>query len=269
MAFVLGIDIGSASSKGVSLGDRGRLGSFICPSGGDFRLTAEKMRDELLSQRGKAAQSIDRTVATGYGSKMVFFADEVKSDILCHAKGVSSLLPSARTVIDVGDLYTKVFRMDHQGNVHNFLLSGKCAGGSGRILQVIAKVLQVKVEEIGELSLTSKKRVDFNTGCAVFAESEAITRISEEVRKEDLLAGLHRALAAQINSLVERMGVEPEVAMVGGGARDIGLVRALQEMRNQELLVPPEPQLTAAFGAALIGMESLKPSDRTSRGNRV
>jgi activator of 2-hydroxyglutaryl-CoA dehydratase len=134
---------------------------------------------------------------------------------------------------------------------------------------VIAKVLQVRVEEIGELSLTSKKRVDFNTGCAVFAESEAITRISDEVRKEDLLAGLHRALAAQINSLVERMGVEPDVAMVGGGARDVGLVRALQELRNQELLVPPEPQLTAAWGAALIAMESLKPSDRTSRGNRA
>ena len=92
-----------------------------------------------------------------------------------------------------------------KGSVHKFLLSGKCAGGSGRILQVIAKVLQVKVEEIGELSLKSKKRVEFNTGCAVFAESEAISRISEEVKKEDLLAGIHRALAAQINSLAERM----------------------------------------------------------------
>ena len=261
MAFVLGIDIGSASSKGVALGNRGRLGSFECPSGGDFRLTAEKMRDQLLSKIGKAAGPVDRTVATGYGSKMVPFADEVRSDILCHARGVSFLLPSARTVIDVGDLYTKVFRTDQEGNVHNFLLSGKCAGGSGRILQVIAKVLQVKVEEIGQLSLTSKKRVDFSTGCAVFAESEAITRISEEVKKEDLLAGLHRALAAQINSLAERMGVEAEVAMVGGGARDVGLVQALQEMRNQELLVPPEPQLTAALGAALMAMEGVKPSD--------
>lgn len=258
MAFVLGIDIGSAASKGVALGNQGRLGSFECPSGGDFRLTAEKMRDKLLSQMGKAVQSVDRTVATGYGAKMVPFADELKSDISCHARGVSSLFPSVRTVIDVGDLYTKIFRMDQQGNVHDFLLSGKCAGGSGRILQVIAKVLQVKVEEIGELSIRSKKRVDFNTGCAVFAESEAITRIAEEVKKEDLLAGLHRALAAQINSLVERMGVEPEVAMVGGGARDIGLVLALQEMRHQEILVPSEPQLTAALGAALIAMEGSK-----------
>jgi hypothetical protein len=102
--------------------------------------------------------------------------------------------------------------------MHNFLLSGKCAGGSGRILQVIAKVLQVKVEEIGELSLKSKKRVEFNTGCAVFAESEAISRLSQEVTKEDLLAGIHRALAAQINSLAERIGVEQDVAMVGGGS---------------------------------------------------
>ena len=196
MVFVLGIDIGSASSKGIALGDhldnRGPLGSFECPSGGDFKLTANKIRKGLLSQAGRSAGDISRTVATGYGSKLVTFANEVRSDIACQAKGISSLLPSARTVIDVGDLYTKVLRIDGQGSVHNFLMSGKCAGGSGRILQVIAKVLQVKVEEIGELSLKSKKRVEFNTGCAVFAESEAISRLSQEVTKEDLLAGIHR-----------------------------------------------------------------------------
>jgi predicted CoA-substrate-specific enzyme activase len=257
MAFVLGIDIGSASSKGICLGDHGLLGSFDCPSGGDFKLTAEKIRGELLSQAKISVDDISRTVATGYGSKLVAFAEEVKSDIACHAKGVSSLLPSVRTVIDVGDLYTKVLRMDGRGNMHNFLMSGKCAGGSGRILQVIAKVLQVEVEEIGELSLKSKKRVEFNTGCAVFAESEAISRISQEVTKEDLLAGIHRALAAQINSLAERIGVEQDVAMVGGGARDVGLVQALKEIRGHDIIVPPKPHMTAALGAALIAMESL------------
>jgi predicted CoA-substrate-specific enzyme activase len=137
-------------------------------------------------------------------------------------------------------------------------MSGKCAGGSGRILQVIAKVLQVKVEEIGELSLKSKKRVEFNTGCAVFAESEAISRLSQEVTKEDLLAGIHRALAAQINSLAERLGVEQEVAMVGGGARDVGLVQAFKEIRGHDILVPPTPHLTAALGAAILAMEALE-----------
>jgi len=258
MAFFLGIDIGSASSKGIVLGDQGPLGSFECLSGGDFKLTAEKIRKELLSQTGISAGDISRTVATGYGSKLVSFADEVKPDIICHAKGVSSLLPTVRTVIDVGDLYTKVLRMDGQGSMHNFLMSGKCAGGSGRILQVIAKVLQMKVEEIGELSLKSKKRVEFNTGCAVFAESEAISRLSQEVRKEDLLAGIHRALAAQINSLAERLGVEQDVAMVGGGARDGGLVHALKEIRGHDILVPQRPHMTAALGAAIIAKEALQ-----------
>jgi predicted CoA-substrate-specific enzyme activase len=257
MIFVLGIDIGSASSKGMILGDQKPIGSFECPSGGDFKLTAERIRKELLSQTERLERDISRAVATGYGSKLVTFANEVKTDILCHAKGVSSLLSSVRTVIDVGDLYTKVIRMDGNGSVHNFLMSGKCAGGSGRILQVIAKVLQVKVEDIGELSLKSKKRVEFNTGCAVFAESEAISRISQEVTKEDLLAGLHRALAAQINSLAERIGVEQDIAMVGGGARDIGLVQALREIRGHDILVPQKPHMTAALGAALIAMESL------------
>ena len=258
MAFVVGIDTGSAQSKGVVFGESGPLVSFECPSGGDFKLTAERIRKELLSQNGISTDDISRVVATGYGSKMVTFADEVKPDIVCHGKGVSSLLPSVRTVIDVGDLYTRVFRMDGQGSVHRFLMSGKCAGGSGRILQVIAKVLQVKVEEIGELSLKSKKRVEFNTGCAVFAESEAISRLSQEVTKEDLLAGIHRALAAQINSLAERLGVEQDVAMVGGGARDVGLVQAFKEIRGHDILVPPNPHMTAALGAALIARESLK-----------
>ena len=259
MVIVLGIDIGSAASKGIVLNDQGPLGSFDCHSGGDFKLTAERIKKELLSRSGISESDLSRTVATGYGSKLVTFADEVKPDIVCHGKGVSSLLPSVRTVIDVGDLYTKVLHIDGNGSMHNFLLSGKCAGGSGRILQVIAKVLRVKVEEIGELSLKSKKRVEFNTGCAVFAESEAISRLSQEVTKEDLLAGLHRALAAQINSLAERIGVEQDVAMVGGGARDDGLVQALKEIRGHDILVPPRPHMTAALGAALIAMESLRP----------
>jgi len=261
MRFVLGIDIGSALSKGIVLGDAGPLGSFDCPSGGDFKRTAARIREELLSQAGISEADISRTIATGYGSNLVVFANEIRLDIVCHARGVSSFSPFVRTVIDVGDLSTKVFRIDGQGGLHNFLLSGKCAGGSGRVLQVIAKVLQVTVEEMGELSLKSEKRVDFNTGCAVFAESEAISRISEGTRREDLVAGIHRALAAQINSLAERVVVEKEMAMVGGGARDVGLVQALKEIRGHDILVPPRPHMTAAMGAALIALENLGHQD--------
>jgi predicted CoA-substrate-specific enzyme activase len=256
MAFVLGIDIGSYFAKGILLDDHKPVASCMNLSGGDYQATAASIRETLLSEAGLSRQDVVYTVATGYGSKQVPFADALKTDIVCIAKGIVSSHPSVRTAIDVGDLYTKVVRTDPKGGVHNFILSGKCAGGSGRILQVIAKVLQVNVEEIGVLSLKTKKKVDFNTGCAVFAESEAISRIAEGTAKEDLLAGLHRALAAQINSLAERLGVEKDVALIGGGARDTGLVQALKEIQGHDIIVPAEPHLTAAMGAAIIAGES-------------
>ena len=125
-------------------------------------------------------------------------------------------------------------------------------------MQVIAKVLQIRLEDIGELSLKSQKRVDFNTGCAVFAETEAVSRVAEGVAKEDLLAGIHRALAAQLHSLAERVGIERDFALVGGGARDIGLVKAVEEITGFDIVVPPEPHLTAALGAAVIAGEKVK-----------
>jgi predicted CoA-substrate-specific enzyme activase len=251
----MGIDIGSSRSKGLILKDGTVVASYECSSGGDFKVIAGNVRDELFVQTGLSSPDIIRTVATGYGSKQVDFASEMKSDLSCHSRGAHHLFSTVRTVIDVGDLYSKVFSIDGRGNLQKFLLSGKCAGGSGRVLQVIAKVLHVKVEEIGELSLRSKHRVDFNTGCVVFAESEAVSRVADGVLKEDLLAGIHRALAAQLNSLGERLGVEEDLALVGGGARDVGLVKALEEMTGLHILVPEEPHMTGALGAALIAEE--------------
>jgi len=255
MTCVMGIDIGSSRSKGLILKDGTVVASYECSSGGDFKVIAGNVRDELFAQAGLSSPDIIRTVATGYGSKQVDFASEMKSDLSCHSRGTHHLFSTVRTVIDVGDLYSKVFSIDGRGNLQKFLLSGKCAGGSGRVLQVIAKVLHVKVEEIGELSLRSKHRVDFNTGCVVFAESEAVSRLADGVLKEDLLAGIHRALAAQLNSLGERLGVEEDLALVGGGARDVGLVKALEEMMGFNILVPEEPHMTGALGAALIAEE--------------
>jgi predicted CoA-substrate-specific enzyme activase len=256
MAYVLGIDLGSASSKGVLMEERKCLASFECPSGGDFKATAERVKQALFKKAGISSEDIAYAVATGYGSKQVVYADETKPEISCHGRGILHLSPSVRTAIDVGDLYSKAFKIDDKGDVLNFVLSGKCAGGSGRILQIIAKVLQVKVEEIGDFSMKAKKRVDFNTGCVVFAESEAISRISEGASKEDLLAGIHRALAAQINSLAERLGVETDLALVGGGAKDLGLIKAMEEISGFPVIVPTEPHMTAALGAAIMAVEA-------------
>ena len=258
MVCVVGIDIGSAYSKGVIMLDDEIGGSYVVPSGGNYELTADKVNKALLSRADQSSKRIVYTIATGYGARSVTFADEVVTDISCHSKGIFYLSPSVRTVVDVGDLFSKAFRIDERGNSLNFLLSGKCAGGSARVLQVIAKVLQIKLEDIGELSLKSQKRVDFNTGCAVFAETEAVSRVAEGVAKEDLLAGIHRALAAQLHSLAERVGIERDFSLVGGGSRDIGLVKAVEEITGFDIVVPPEPHLTAALGAAVIAREKVK-----------
>jgi len=256
MACVLGLDIGSAYSKGLLAGeDLLPLATRLIPSGGSYRSTADLLREELLSAANRSPDEIDFTVATGYGAKSVGFADLVKSDVSCHSRGIHHLFPAVRTAVDVGDLYTKVFRLDERGNVLNFLLSGKCAGGSGRVLQIIARVLQLRLDQIGPLSLQSKHRIDFNTGCVVFAESEAVSRVAAGVSREDLLAGMHRALASQIESLVDRVKLEPELALVGGGARDVGLVQAVRDAMHTGLRVPPEPHFTAALGAVLIAAQ--------------
>jgi len=260
MAYVIGIDVGSAFSKGLLMREEEVMGYLVVPSGGDYRKTADTIRDNLFSMTGIQPGDISYTIATGYGAKNVGFAQEVVTDISCHSKGIFFLSPVVRTAVDVGDLFSKAFRIDGRGNLLNFLLSGKCAGGSARILQIIAKVLQVRIEEIGDLSLRSSKRVDFSTGCAVFSETEAVSRIAEGATKEDLLAGIHRALAAQIHSLGERVGLEREYALVGGGALDKGLIRALEEITGYDVIVPDEPQLTAALGAAILAEEIVKAS---------
>ncbi len=259
MIVTVGIDIGSCFSKGVLLRDFEVAASFECLSAGNYTSCAEKIFSSLLEQTSLSPTRVDRTVATGFGAKQVAFADETKSDIACHTKAVFSHSGAARTIIDIGDLHTKAIRVLDRGLVQNFLLSGNCAGGSGRILQVIAKVLQLKLDDLGPLSMRSSKKIDFNTGCAVFAESEAISRVADGVAKEDLLAGLNRALAAQINSLAERIGVEPKLYLVGGGARNPGLVEAFKELRDETVSVLPQPQMSAALGAAMIATESMRP----------
>ena len=258
MRSVIGIDMGSAYSEGIIMAGDEVLGAYECPSGGDYQGTAEKIEEELIAQAGVHPDQIAYTIATGYGSKRVRFADEQVTDVSCHARGLFSIHPTVRTAVDIGDLHSKAFHIDERGNMTSFLPSGKCAGGSGRILKIIAKVLQLKVEEIGKISLPSKTPVEFNTGCAVFAESEAISRISEGVSKEDLLAGIYRALAAQVHSLAERLGIESDYAVTGGGARNVGLIEAMKEVSGFDLVVPKDPHMTAALGAAVFAGERLE-----------
>lgn len=158
-------------------------------------------------------------------------------------------------VINIGAQSSEVIRLDENGRVVDFAVSEKCAAGSAWFLQVMANVLRIELKDIGPLSLKSKNPIIFGTGCAVFGETEAITRVSEGFSKEDILAGVHKSLANKVSSLVTKVGLQEQCAMSGGGGLDIGLIKSLEENLRIQLLVPPHPQIVTALGAAIIAKE--------------
>jgi len=255
MAYFLGIDVGSGYSKAVVCEGKVLKSYSLIPSGGDYRKAAGKIAEAVLQKINLTLADIACTVAAGYGATMVDFADHTSTDISCHAAGIHHLFPSVRTVIDIGAQYSRVIRLDNAGRIANFIMNEKCAGGSGKFLQIIARILRMDVEGIGDLSLTATKPVEFTTACAVFAESEAVSRISEGALPADILAGLHKAMASKIITLVTRVGLTPDLAVTGGGAKDIGLVKAIESELATSVLVPDEPRITAALGAALLASE--------------
>jgi predicted CoA-substrate-specific enzyme activase len=258
MRYFVGIDVGSVTTKAVLLVDNTILSSHLIPSGGSYREAAKKVVEEILAKRGLSLKDITSIVATGYGAANVPFSNRKSSEISCQGKGVNYLFPKVRTVIDIGGQASRVIKVDEQGGVRNFMVNEKCAAGSGEFLQVIARVLGIELDDIGPLSLKAKNSVTFTTGCAVFAESETISRITEGALKEDILAGIHAAMASKIQSLLERVKLEHDCALTGGGAKDIGLIKSVEQKIGISLLIPPEPQLTAALGAALLARQNWK-----------
>jgi len=250
--YYAGVDIGSASIKAVLINAQRIVASAINASGGSYRDTAQSVLDTVLAHANMKAKELSGIVVTGLGAENAPFAARQVSDISCQAMGCHYLFPAARTIIDIGGQFTKVARISPTGTVSDFLMSEKCATGSGRFLQVIARILHIKLEEIGPLSLQSRTPVEFSTNCAVFAESETVSRIAEGARPADILAGVHRAMAAKVAMLVKRIKMEPDVILTGGGGEDAGLVLSISEALGIRVLVPEQPRLSAAFGAACL-----------------
>ena len=271
MAWFLGIDIGSSTSKGVIARDSSPEAYYLLLSGIDYRATAEKLRNELLGKAGLSPEDVSYTVATGQGAGNVKYSDRQVTDIRCCARGINNILPSVRTVIDVQAQSSQIIKLNENGQVINFVVSEKCAAGSGRFLEVIANVLQIDLSDIGPLSLKAKNPITFTTSCAVFGESEAISRVAEGVSKEDILAGVHKALGNKISALINRVGLEKDCAISGGGALDVGLVKNVEEALGIQLLVPPKPQFVTALGAAILAGDKKKPgtSDESANTERA
>ena len=251
--YFAGVDIGSTMTKVVIAGN-GRESSLIKFTGPEHRKLANRVMEEALSQAGIAFSDVTCVVATGYGRINVPFADRQVTEITCHAKGLSSLLPSARTVVDIGGQDSKGIRVEN-GKVVDFVMNDKCAAGTGRFLEIIADALGVPLDKLGEVSLAAEKPAIIGNMCTVFAEQEVISQLAAGESVPNLVAGIHQAIAGRIFALVSKLKIKPDVAITGGGAKNIGLVKALESRFGCSVLVPREPLLTGALGAALIGQE--------------
>ncbi|MCX8118068.1 MAG: acyl-CoA dehydratase activase [Desulfobacterota bacterium] len=252
--YFAGIDIGSTMTKAVIL-EKGILASVIGPTGPEQRRLAHRVMEEALKRASLPFSRLTFIVATGYGRLNVPFADKQFTEITCHARGIVHLLPRARTIIDIGGQDVKGIKVDATGKVVDFVMNDKCAAGSGRFIEVIAETLGVPLDQVGELSLQSQNPATISNLCTIYAQQEVAASLAEGVPLPDLLAGVHLSLADRIVRMVKRLKVEEAVIVTGGGAKNRGLLKVLSELLGQKILVPEEPLLTGALGAALLGRE--------------
>jgi len=252
--YFAGIDVGSTMTKVVIIND-GIIASIIGPTGPEQRRLANKVMEEALRKAAISFQKITYIVSTGYGRINVPFSDRQFTEITCHAKGIVNLFSRARTIIDIGGQDVKGIKIDAHGKILDFVMNDKCAAGSGRFIEMIADTLGVPLDKVGDLSLQSKNPAMISNICTIWAQQEVAASLAEGVPVPDLLAGVHKSLADRISRMVNRLKVEEAVIVTGGGGKNRGLLKALSEQLGHEILVPEEPLITGAFGAALIGKE--------------
>ncbi len=255
-----GLDLGSTYVKAVVLKDKRRVGYAVLPTGNDHVKASRVVLEKALEMASIEVGDVEYIVSTGYGRRVTPLAHENISEITANARGVRWLgrKLGVRTIIDIGGQDTKVISLDENGKIANFAMNDKCAAGTGRFLEVLAHVLEIPLDEMGPLSLKSQNPVDITTTCLVFAKTEIARMIFKGHRKEDVVAGIHRSVARRLTAMARRVGVKEVVFFDGGPARNIGMVRALEEELGVKLYIPELPQIVTATGAALIAMEKLE-----------
>jgi predicted CoA-substrate-specific enzyme activase len=253
MKLYAGVDIGSATAKAVLVDEQGSIRAHVViPSGGNLGLAADKVIAAALEQAGANSSDIRALVATGYGRESVANKTKSVTEITCHAKGAHVLYPDARSVIDIGGQDSKAISLDAMGAVRKFEMNDKCAAGTGRFLEVMARTLEVPLAEIGPRALAADTPAKISSTCTVFAESEVISLLAQGQTVERILAGLCLAISQRVTSLASRAGMAPRVIMTGGVAKNTGVVRAIEKAIGLPVTVPDEPQIMGALGAALL-----------------
>ena len=256
---VAGCDVGSLTGKAVILKDGEILAYSIVPTTPKPERTAKNAMDAALENGKLGLDEIEYIVGTGYGRVKIPFANSELSELSCHGKGAHSFIPSIRTIIDVGGQDCKVIKVDKNGKILDFAMNDKCAAGTGRFLEVMAKTLELKLEDLGPISLQSKNQAKISAQCSVFAETEVVSLMADGVEVADIVAGIHDAIASRIMSLVYRVGLEQDLTITGGVAKNIGVVAYLEKKLGSETKkLPVDPQLMGALGAALTAKEKLQ-----------
>lgn len=247
-----GIDIGSITAKAAIVEDGGILGTKIIFTGYNSEAAGVKVYEDLLSESGLNTSSIAKIVSTGYGRNSVKFADKTFTEIMAHAAGAYLLNPKIRTIIDIGGQDSKAIALDEKGKVRNFVMNDKCAAGTGRFLEVMARALEVNLDEFGAMSLQSNLPSKISSLCTVFAESEVISLIARGEKRQDIIAGIHESIAARVSSMIARVGVAEPVMITGGVARNAGVVDALERKLGVKIAVSSYAQVNGAIGAAIL-----------------
>ena len=251
----LGVDIGSSSSKAVLLDPEGRVLARSVVNMGTGTKGVDMSVGEALERAGIGMDQVAYSIVTGYGRMTYTGADAQITEITCHARGVAFMEPQARTVIDIGGQDAKAIRLGPDGRVDNFVMNEKCAAGTGRFLEVMARVLGCGIGSLSDLARASTRKVAISSICTVFAESEVISQLASGARIEDVAQGAHAAIAKRVSGMATRVGVQPGVVMTGGVALNESIVNALSGDLGFPITVPESPQTMGALGAALFAKE--------------
>ena len=254
--YYAGIDSGSTSTDVVILDkDRNITASVIMPTGAGAANGAERALEEALKQAGLEREDLDAVVTTGYGRTAISDGDKSITEITCHARGAHFLDPSVRTVVDIGGQDSKVIRLNEDGTVKNFVMNDKCAAGTGRFLEMMAKTMEISLDELSKVGLSYQEDITISSMCTVFAESEVVSLIAQNKPTDDIVHGLNKAVASKTASLVKRVGGEEAYMMTGGVAQNKGLVKTLEERLGTSLVISDKSQLCGALGAALFAAD--------------
>ena len=248
----VGIDVGSISAKAALFKDGELAGCKVILTGYNARNAGRAVYEGLLEELGIEASAVERIVATGYGRNSVDFAHKAVTEITCHAKGAYFQNPAIRSIIDIGGQDSKAIALNEAGGVREFAMNDKCAAGTGRFLEVMARALEVDLDGFGAMSLTAENPARISSLCTVFAESEVISLISKGARRADIIAGIHDSVASRVAAMANRVGVTAPVMMTGGVAHNIGVVKALEAKLGCSIEVSAYAQENGAIGAACI-----------------